>query len=54
MTACVIVSYETLFSNEIRSTQSESEGSSPLRKHNLEYELQKIHAKLMALYNTVL
>ena len=51
MKACAIDSYDTLFSNDMLCTESVSDGDSPLRKSNLEYELQITHAKLMVLYD---
>ena len=52
MRACEIDSYESLLSNEVQSTHQLSvyELDSPLRKPNLEYELQTTHARIMALY----
>ena len=46
MRACEIDSYESLLSNEVQSTHQLSvyELDSPLRKPNLEYELQTTHA----------
>ena len=53
MRACEIDSYESLLSNEVQSTHQLSvyELDSPLRKPNLEYELQTAHARIMALYD---
>ena len=53
MRACEIDSYESLLSNEVQSTHQLSvyELDSPLRKPNLEYELQTTHARIMALYD---
>ena len=55
MRACEIDSYESLLSNEVQSTYQLSvyELDSPLRKPNLEYELQTTHARIMALYDKV-
>ena len=47
--ACAIDSYDTLFSNDMLCTESVSDGDSPLRKPNLEHELQITHAELMAM-----
>ena len=52
MKACAIDSHDTLFSNDMLP-ESVSDGDSPLRKSNLEYELQITHAKLMALYDKI-
>ena len=53
MRACEIDSYESLLSNEVQSTHQLSvhELDSPLRKPNLEYELQTTHARIMAQYD---
>ena len=53
MRACEIDSYESLLSNEVQSTHQLSvyELDSPLRKPNLDYELQTTHARIMALYD---
>ena len=53
MRACEIDSYESLLSNEVQSTHQLSvyELDSPLRKPNLEYELQTTHARIMTLYD---
>ena len=53
MRASEIDSYESLLSNEVQSTHQLSvyELDSPLRKPNLEYDLQTTHARIMAQYD---
>ena len=53
MRACEIDSYESLLSNEVQCNHQLSvyELDSPLRKPNLEYELQTTHARIMAQYD---